>query len=144
MFRITYSIAYYHWPMKKTHSYDVMDSIHGNSDSTRLFAVIDQENRNVCWFPRHQPSFLTYIDSICNKIIWICFQQPPPPKPHDSDDDENDPSEKAPLMGSTSSLSQNRKPEIISNVPKPETQEIKDDDKTVQPVKRRSKSLSSF
>ncbi|KAF9416098.1 hypothetical protein HW555_006510 [Spodoptera exigua] len=41
--------------------------------------------------------------------------------PNDSDDDtsEHDPSEKAPLMGSTVSLSQtNKKPEIISNLPK--------------------------
>ncbi|XP_047505638.1 anillin isoform X2 [Pieris napi] len=71
------------------------------------------------------------------------YKQPPPPKPDDSDDDETDPSEKAPLMGSTSSLSQIRKPEIVSNVPKPEVEEIKEDDKAAQPVKRRSSQQDS-
>ncbi|XP_045540424.1 anillin isoform X4 [Papilio machaon] len=65
---------------------------------------------------------------------------------NDSDDDhsENDPSEKAPLMGSTMSLSQAKKPEIVSNLPKvtfDDKEEPTDkDDKVVasQPVKRRS------
>ncbi|XP_013138249.1 PREDICTED: uncharacterized protein LOC106103127, partial [Papilio polytes] len=65
---------------------------------------------------------------------------------NESDDDhsENDPSEKAPLMGSTMSLSQAKKPEIVSNLPKV-TFDDKEaptdkDDKVVasQPVKRRS------
>nr|XP_049701390.1 anillin isoform X2 [Helicoverpa armigera] len=78
--------------------------------------------------------------------------------PNDSDDDvsEHDPSEKAPLMGSTTSLNQNnKKPEIISNIPKVTfdekskiEQELNDKEKEIekendrvigsQPVKRRS------
>lgn len=75
--------------------------------------------------------------------------------PNDSDDDtsEHDPSEKAPLMGSTVSLSQNnKKPEIISNLPKvifdekksealnDKEKEIEKEDRVIgsQPVKRRS------
>uniref|UniRef100_A0A2A4JW92 PH domain-containing protein n=1 Tax=Heliothis virescens TaxID=7102 RepID=A0A2A4JW92_HELVI len=81
-----------------------------------------------------------------------------PESPNDSDDDvsEHDPSEKAPLMGSTTSLSQNnKKPEIISNIPKVTfdeksklEQELNDKEKEIekesdrvigsQPVKRRS------
>ncbi|KPJ00810.1 Actin-binding protein anillin [Papilio xuthus] len=65
---------------------------------------------------------------------------------NESDDDhsENDPSEKAPLMGSTMSLSQAKKPEIVSNLPKvtfddKETPTEKDDKVVAsQPVKRRS------
>ncbi|XP_072948162.1 anillin-like [Epargyreus clarus] len=71
---------------------------------------------------------------------------------NDSDDEQSDhdPSEKAPLMGSTTSLAQaNKKPEIIANVPKvtfdEKTREAKvdkdvDRDRVVgpQPVKRRS------
>ncbi|XP_047540014.1 anillin isoform X6 [Vanessa atalanta] len=72
------------------------------------------------------------------------------PDNNESDDDQSEhESEKAPLMGSTTSLSQaNKKPEIIANVPKAtlETKpESRDDnevehDKVVgsQPVKRRS------
>ncbi|XP_068625198.1 anillin-like [Battus philenor] len=67
----------------------------------------------------------------------------------DSDDDqsENDPSEKAPLMGSTMSLSQSgKKPEIVSNLPKVTFEDkavapsVDKDDKVVasQPIKRRS------
>ncbi|XP_038218578.1 anillin isoform X5 [Zerene cesonia] len=81
------------------------------------------------------------------------YKPPPPAKPQDNDSDddhsENDPSEKAPLMGSTTSLAQNRKPEIISNVPKatvevPE-ERIKEEDKVVgaQPIKRRSSQQDS-
>ncbi|XP_035451642.2 anillin isoform X1 [Spodoptera frugiperda] len=75
--------------------------------------------------------------------------------PNDSDDDtsEHDPSEKAPLMGSTVSLSQNnKKPEIISNLPKvifdekkseglnDKEKEVEKEDRVIgsQPVKRRS------
>ncbi|XP_050671573.1 anillin isoform X2 [Leptidea sinapis] len=69
-----------------------------------------------------------------------------PSKADDSDDDhsENDPSEKAPLMGSTTSLSQaNKKPEIIANVPKvieKQAEKETEEDKVVgaQPIKRRS------
>ncbi|XP_050356304.1 anillin isoform X3 [Nymphalis io] len=72
------------------------------------------------------------------------------PENNESDDDQSEhESEKAPLMGSTTSLSQlNKKPEIIANVPKATLEaksEPKDDkevehDKVVgsQPVKRRS------
>ncbi|CAH2057115.1 unnamed protein product, partial [Iphiclides podalirius] len=67
---------------------------------------------------------------------------------NDSDDDqsENDPSEKAPLMGSTTSLAlAGKKPEIVSNLPKvtfddKDTTPTDKDDKVVasQPIKRRS------
>ncbi|XP_045505446.1 anillin isoform X3 [Colias croceus] len=80
------------------------------------------------------------------------YKPPPPPKPQDNDSDddhsENDPSEKAPLMGSTTSLAQ-RKPEIISNVPKTNVEvpeeRIKEEDKNVaaQPIKRRSSQQDS-
>ncbi|CAK1543587.1 unnamed protein product [Leptosia nina] len=80
------------------------------------------------------------------------YKPPPPPKPNDDSDDdhsENDPSEKAPLMGSTTSLAQ-RKPEIIANVPKTTTdkepvEREKEDDKIVeaQPIKRRSSQQDS-
>ncbi|XP_026750357.2 anillin isoform X2 [Galleria mellonella] len=69
----------------------------------------------------------------------------------DSEDDnsEHDPSEKAPLMGSTTSLAlASKKPEIISNIPKTtndkeqpcDKEAEKENDKVVgsQPVKRRS------
>ncbi|KAJ8710180.1 hypothetical protein PYW07_009546 [Mythimna separata] len=75
--------------------------------------------------------------------------------PNDSDDDasEQDPSEKAPLMGSTTSLSQgSKKPEIIANIPKvtfdekkeqgltDKEKEVEKEDRVIgsQPVKRRS------
>ncbi|XP_075985681.1 anillin, actin binding protein isoform X2 [Anticarsia gemmatalis] len=79
-----------------------------------------------------------------------------PENPNDSDDDtsEHDPSEKAPLMGSTTSLTQGtKKPEIIANIPKVTFDEKtksqnalndkdseKDSDRVIgsQPVKRRS------
>lgn len=79
------------------------------------------------------------------------FQPPNAEKPEDaneSDDEQSDSdrSEKAPLMGSTISLSQvNRKPEIIANIPKVEARDEKDKevekDKVIgtQPTKRRSK-----
>lgn len=78
------------------------------------------------------------------------FQPTTAVKPeHESDDDQSEhENEEAPLMGSTTSLSQvNKKPEIIANVPKivetksePKDKEP-DHDKIVgsQPVKRRSK-----
>ncbi|XP_037874043.1 anillin isoform X3 [Bombyx mori] len=85
------------------------------------------------------------------------FKAPPPRKPeqNDSDDDqsEQDPSEKAPLMGSTTSLA-HKKPEVIANIPKVTFEEKtkeqngdvvdregdKDAEKIVgsQPVKRRN------
>ncbi|CAH2097613.1 unnamed protein product [Euphydryas editha] len=76
--------------------------------------------------------------------------KPRPQKPgnNDSDDDQSEhESEKAPLMGSTTSLSQTtKKPEIIANVPKvtakaePIAEKEIEHDKVVgaQPVKRRS------
>lgn len=79
------------------------------------------------------------------------FQPPNPEEPedaHDSEDDqsESDPSEKAPLMGSTISLTQaNRKPEIIANIPKVDAKEVKEKEPEKgnvagsQPTKRRSK-----
>ncbi|XP_026320605.1 anillin-like isoform X2 [Hyposmocoma kahamanoa] len=80
----------------------------------------------------------------------FAYKPPNPEKPedaHDSEDEqsESDPSEKAPLMGSTISLAQaNRKPEIIANIPKVEAKEVKEKeaqkDNVVgsQPTKRRS------
>ncbi|KAJ0171430.1 hypothetical protein K1T71_012980 [Dendrolimus kikuchii] len=71
----------------------------------------------------------------------------------DEDQSDHDPSEKAPLMGSTTSLSlANKKPEVVSNVPKVKFEEktksevslndkdLEKDDKVIgsQPVKRRS------
>ncbi|KAI8432677.1 hypothetical protein MSG28_013642 [Choristoneura fumiferana] len=72
-------------------------------------------------------------------------------QPNDSDEEasEHDPSEAAPLMGSTASLAQTaKKPEIISNIPKVSFDEAKKQDDrrekveervaSTQPVKRRS------
>lgn len=84
------------------------------------------------------------------KPYFLSFQpQSQKPGNNDSDDDQSEhESEKAPLMGSTLSLSQtNKKPEIIANVPKvtakaePKVEQEIEHDKVVgaQPVKRRSK-----
>ncbi|XP_045762556.1 anillin-like isoform X6 [Maniola jurtina] len=87
------------------------------------------------------------------------YKPPPPQKPdnnvnNESDEDHNEhESEKAPLMGSSTSLSQVfKKPEIISNVPKVKFNEKTEqkDEKDVehervvgaQPVKRRSSQSS--
>ncbi|XP_026728328.1 anillin-like isoform X2 [Trichoplusia ni] len=83
-------------------------------------------------------------------------KQQKPENPNDSDDEssEHDPSEKAPLMGSTTSLTLTKKPEIISNIPKvtfeektrseqalhDKEKEAEKEDRVIgaQPVKRRS------
>ncbi|XP_053618181.1 anillin isoform X2 [Plodia interpunctella] len=72
-------------------------------------------------------------------------QHKPDDHPSESDDDQDhDPSEKVPLMGSTTSLSlASKKPEIIANIPKVHEghRDVRhEDDKVIgaQPVKRRS------
>lgn len=80
---------------------------------------------------------------------------------NDSDEDhsDHDPSEKAPLMGSTTSLSlASKKPEVVSNVPKVKFEEnamsetslnikgVEQNDNVIglQPAKRRSKYFDYF
>ncbi|CAB3229618.1 unnamed protein product [Arctia plantaginis] len=96
------------------------------------------------------------MEMLNNRFHYKPTKQQKPDNANDSDDDtsEHDPSEKAPLMGSTMSLSQStKKPEIIANIPKVNYDEKsksqlvlndketeKDGDKVIgsQPVKRRS------
>ncbi|KAI8432675.1 hypothetical protein MSG28_013642 [Choristoneura fumiferana] len=66
-------------------------------------------------------------------------------QPNDSDEEasEHDPSEAAPLMGSTASLAQTaKKPEIISNIPKVSFDEAKKQDDRREKVEERNVSCS--